>query len=480
MKQKTKYKEPAKVSYFFGDSYRDLGETIADAWSDNFDDIKKAALDFKGVWGSHNWYVALCLTIFRAVILVSIALFGTIFTAIFSFIHIIVIAILSLSVYIGFVFMRVVDMIFCWFKGLSTNCYNPGCSRKFTLPYYVCPKCKKLHHKLVPSKYGILKRTCECGEKLPTTFINGRQKLNSVCPYCQCETIKGIHKSILIPVIGGVNAGKTCFINMAINEIEKKSPAIDLEFQYQHVHGDVYDENKKRIGSGHCPEKTTGDTFKYYNFYLTPKGVKVNNLISICDIAGEVFDDQTKLNKQQGYRFADGLIAVIDPMAILEFNNEIKRTLSAKEYSELNQSKKSLNDILSGIINTMEGLYRLKAKDTINKPIMIVFTKSDIPGLSEKIGGKAVEKYISSHEKMTEYEAENILCEQFLMEYGESNFLNALKTKFKQVQFFACSALGHNEDGKEFSPDNVEMPMLWIIDKLSRSIELSSIWGKKI
>ena len=80
----------------------------------------------------------------------------------------------------------------------------------------------------------------------------------------------------------------------------------------------------------------------------------------------------------------------------------------------------------------------------------------------------------------SKYEAINKVCEQFLIEYEEDNFLNSLKSKFKSIQFFTCSALGHVENGSQFNPDGVEEPALWLIDKASASIDLKKKWGRKI
>ena len=80
----------------------------------------------------------------------------------------------------------------------------------------------------------------------------------------------------------------------------------------------------------------------------------------------------------------------------------------------------------------------------------------------------------------SKYDATNCVCEQFLIKYEEENFLNSLKSKFKSIQFFTCSALGHIENGSDFKPEGVEEPALWLIDKASASINLKNKWGKTI
>lgn len=481
MARKNKTKEHAQISYFFGESYFDLGRTIKESWLKNGNKIRDSWKGIGQAWSGKNFYKAICILIFKIAILISITLFGTIFTAIFSSIHIVLLFALMIFVYIGFVVLKFIDAVFCTLKGIGNNCYNPGCERKFRLPIYVCPKCHALHYHLVPSKYGILKRKCSCGEKIPTTFFNGRQKLEALCPHCQSPVIKGAHRSLLIPVVGGPNSGKTCFLTMAIKHIENAADGLGLEFEYQYVNGDEFKENSNRMDAGLCPEKTGDAAFRYYNFFLTPKKDNTKNLISVCDIAGEVFDQkQDELIKQQGYRFADGMIVVIDPLSITEFKNELQKELAPQEFSKINASTQPIGDVLSTLINTMESLYHIDAKSTIKKTIVVVFTKCDIKGLDERVGQAAINQYLTQHQNETFCDASNNLCEKFLSEYGEDNFLKTVRGKFSQVQFFACSSLGHNASGEKFAAVNVEHPMLWIIDKMSKPINLSEVWGKKI
>ena len=467
---KNTVKEPAKISYFFGESYGDLWRTVKTLWSKNGERISNAWSDIGDSWSSDGKYIAVCLFIFRICILISLAIFGTIFTLIFSLIHISILLVLMAFVYLGFILARVFDGAFCLLKGISTNCYNPQCERKFVLPIYVCPRCHKLHYHLVPSKYGILKRRCLCGEKLPTTFFNGRQKLDSLCPHCQSDAIKGVHSSILVPVIGSTSSGKTCFVNMAINGLEKSVGASKkLKFEYQHVHGDEYVNNIAIMNDGNLPPKTGDLRFKYYNFYLSQKESKVENLISVCDIAGEVFLNQDSVVEQQGFRFADALLCIIDPLSIDEFRDEVKGKINYDQYAG---STQSMSEILSGIINTLESLFRKGSKQILKMNICVVLTKSDIPGLDEKVGEEAVREYMANNSKATVEEANNVVCEQFFRDYGETSFVNEIKGKFKEVQFYAVSALGHVPSGQKFTPRNVVKPLAWVVNKTCPNLNL--------
>lgn len=474
-KRSARPKEPAYLSYFFGASYKELWGTIRESWVKNGKKIASSAIDLIRVWHLYGFYKALCLFIFRLGILISVAIFGTLFTLIFSALHIVIIFVLMILVYIGFIVLKFIDAIFCLFKGISTNCYNPNCERKFRLPIYRCPKCGRLHYHLVPSKYGILKRKCLCGTKLPTTFINGRQKLDALCPYCNADAIKGVHRSYLIPVIGGPSSGKTCFVNMGIKALQDSSSNYGLEFVYQNVPGDEYQSNIQYLDNGNLPMKTNDLRFKYYNFYLTKANSKIKNLVSICDIAGEVFTDRQLASEQEGYRFADGLVVIVDPLSITDYAKEVSSKASVTAYRG---SAQSMNDVASCIVNTLEGLLHRNSKQSLGMYVAIVFTKLDIPGLDEEIGDVAINQYIVAHPNTSVLDANNAVCEDFLRRYNETSFLNIIKTRFKEVQFFSTTALGHNPSGQKFTPKNVAEPLLWVIDKASPAINLNAIWKR--
>ena len=48
----------------------------------------------------------------------------------------------------------------------------PICGEKYNIPIYVCSNCGKEHKKLIPGKYGIFNRRCQCGNKMPTMFMD--------------------------------------------------------------------------------------------------------------------------------------------------------------------------------------------------------------------------------------------------------------------------------------------------------------------
>ena len=200
--------QPAKVSYFFGKGYTDLGNTIKEAWALNIDSAKNqfAIAGEKGYFsmgGAINLVAA-----------ISIFVFGSMITAFTTAVHIAVLLLFFACIYIGFGLVWLIDRIYIMINKIKNACPNPDCQASFLIPVYECPECGVKHTHLVPSKYGILKRTCLCGAKIPTTFLNGRGQLKAYCPECD-TALSGdtASRQYAFPVIGGPSVGKTCYIN---------------------------------------------------------------------------------------------------------------------------------------------------------------------------------------------------------------------------------------------------------------------------
>lgn len=489
-------KQPAKINYFFKDGYKEFGRTIAATFVRCGNVISRCWSSVRNSF-SELWYNALSviavddvfISFFKAIgyafvfgfslgRLILSAIFTPIICVLVSIVQCIALVIMMTLFYIAYLFIAFVDWLYRSIKKISTSC--PSCQEKYSLPAYVCT-CGAVHTHLVPSKYGVLNRTCECGRKLKTTFFNGRHKQPGkwICPKCGYELGGPLQVDIPIPVVGGPSSGKTCYISMAISQIEANAAENGLEFEYKPnvALGDDYEYNRQNMESGRLPEKTNDTRMRYYQFYLTPRGEKVKNLISICDVAGEAYESNSELGKQIGYKYANAFLMVVDPLSLRKYREEVSSQISLSKYGA---SERGMDEVLDTLINTLQNMNCLNSKNMIKTDVAVVFTKCDIPGLNDKIGDEAVSRAMQLQNIKSKFEATNRVCEQFLIEYEEENFLNSLKSKFKSIQFFTCTALGHVEDGSNFAPAGVEEPALWLIDKASASINLKEKWGKKI
>jgi len=487
-----KHKQPAQLSYFFHGGFIDLEQVIAGAFKYCKENISKSAEGISDAWDDFEFPAILdfelapiftnlpCVCkigfylarlIFSATVTPIVCIFITIF-------QVNLLLILFATAVIFFLIVLLLDRIYCMINAIVSHC--PVCQSKFSLPVYTCPYCGAIHDRLRPGFYGILYRTCNCGKKLPTIFFNGRHKLKAECPHCKCN-IKdgGLHASWCIPVIGGPSSGKTCYINMTMMSLKKNALSrYGLKFEHEKNGLDEYEENADRLSKGYLPEKTTDNRLRYYQFSLTPKNA-TKQQISLCDVAGELFDVSdggVEIKKQIGFRYANAFILLIDPLSISEYRNAVSTKTNLTEYKG---SMQRIDEMLDTFVRTLQNMFSIDAKAMFNTDVAVVFTKADIPGLDEKIGQSAVLKKSPGHNTKVRYETQNKLCEQFLREYNENNFLISLKSRFKSIQFFTCSALGHVMNGKPFVASNIEEPFFWLVRNRSTVIDKAIKRGGK-
>ena len=375
----------------------------------------------------------------------------------------------------------VLDTVYLKLKSIRLSC--PVCQNKYTVPAYVCPKCGAVHNALRPGRYGLFHRTCSCGERLPSTCFTGRHKLDYKCPHCgKLNSGNSLTHEISIPVIGGADSGKTCYINMSINQLEKVAPKYDLEFKFENVNSsNDYEQNISLLEKGLLPEKTGDIRMSYYQFYLTEKGAKVKNLVSLCDVKGELFSNAHGVSEQVGFKNAKQFLLILDPLSVQDFKEKIA---AERDVSKSSGSVMNMDEVLNAVIDTLEAYSAKSKKRSFKYDVAVVINKCDIPEVSDEIGRKAIDAALNngSLALKTELDAINYVCENFLKKYNENNFLQQLKSKFNTVQFFVSSALGRDADNtnKKFEPINVEDAVLWLVDRESSKINLKEKWHKTV
>ncbi|MDD3140702.1 MAG: hypothetical protein PHX08_17270 [Lachnospiraceae bacterium] len=348
--------QPAKKSYFFGKGYVDLGNTIKGAWQRNFDSIKK----YKDhIADSHNMGDGKVAFIFKLILnvlaMISVLVFGSIITLVISAINIVVLLLFMAIVYIGFSVIWLVDRIYLMRKKIFTACHE--CKEKSLIPTYICPKCGAKHTNLTPGVYGILHRTCVgedpnsyCGEKLPTTFFNGRRNLDAICPHCSTPLMDRESVPICIPIVGGRSVGKTAFITAFSKEfIDEVAPtkSWDIEF-YNDKKEEIYKEIQQDYSLGSTrmtdrPSDINKASSISFSFFVKGKEFSPERLVHVYDIAGEVFTDNNENEIQKQYEYCQGMVLMIDPFAIPSVRHRCEEQLSPEDIAGI--GKADINSI---------------------------------------------------------------------------------------------------------------------------------------
>ena len=471
--------QPAKKSYFFDKGYSDMGNTIKGAWSRNGDSIKKYRANLQNI-DSESLALNILLTIINVLAIIAVIICGSIITAIITAINLLILVVFMAIVYFGFSIIWIVDRLYLVRKKIFTACHE--CKEKSLIPTYICPKCGAKHTNLTPGVYGILHRKCNCGEKLPTVFFNGRKNLDAECPHCGHRLTDRESRPICIPIVGGRSVGKTAFITAFSKQfIENVAPAkgIEIEF-YNNKKEDIYKEITKDYISGSTrmtdrPQDVNQTSSVSFSFFAKHPSFSPERLIHVYDIAGEVFTDNNENEVQKQYEYCQGIVLMIDPFAIPSIRYKYEELLEPEDIAGI--GKADINEIINSFLNKLREVTGLSDNKMATVPLAVVINKIDSAGLEQDIGDMAVNKLLGTKpDKFSNYyDTEDYLCRKFLKENDMESFLNNINIQFKNNRFFACSAIGHTRDKGKYEPKGVLPPMQWLFNIADH--KMGQIWN---
>ena len=470
--------QPAQKKYFFEKGYKDLKNTIKGAWIRNFESILRCRdrISAAAEKGAIRTILSFIQNVFSMFV---ISVCGTLITVLISTINIIILLVCACAVYIVLLLVWAIDRIYLWKNKIFVACDQ--CKERSLIPAYICPNCGAKHTKLVPGSYGIFKRTCSgtggqvCGEKLPATFFNGRQKLAAECPACgnplttSNSSIGNETRPICIPVVGGRSVGKTAFITAFSKEfIETVVPSKSWEVEfYNREKAAIYKEIEQDYQTGSTRMTARSNDLNQasaisFSFFLKGRNLKPPRLIHIYDIAGEVFTDNSENEVQKQYEYCQGIVLILDPFSIPEIRYRYEELLEPEDIAGIGNA--NINSIADTFFNKLREVIGLSDNKLLNIPIAVVINKIDAAGLNQDIGELAVNKLKKKDpEKYKDfYDVQDYLCRKFLIENGMGNFVNGICNKFKNNRFFACSAIGHTRDKGSYMPKGIMAPMEWI------------------
>lgn len=308
------------------------------------------------------------------------------------------------------------------------------------------------------------------------TWDNQYSDSSSMPNYCpECDTaLSGdtASRQYAFPVIGGPSVGKTCFINMAIDQMMSDvAPARSWKMSFI---SDTEEKDHalamKSLNQGVRLMKTELNSLTAYQLMLKLPNEKIGRRIYVYDISGEMFSSSSDVQNNLAYSYANGFIFIIDPLTLNQFAMDVEDKVDLNAYGA---SSKDFDDILNIMLINLEKMFGLKDKDTLKRNLAVVINKVDIPTLEEKIGETAAQQYLAENAKTCKsyMDARDAVCRNFLEEYGAGNFVRTAEAKFKTVRYFTCSALGHNHEGQPYEGKNVVDPVMWLLQQADSSIK---------
>src|SRR5579862_7451001 len=210
--------EPAVVSYFFGPGYRHLREVVGEAWEKASEVAASLGSQASGSMPvSHNtkdpesWLKIIVAASYGTASALAYVVSG-ICLALLASIHALVLATGTVIAFSTAVVLRSADAVWRRIWQIGHPC--PSCYERGRVPVYLCPKCGAHHSCLTPSKYGVLRRFCECGANLPVLDALGRTALECQCANCSQPLANLQTTDLHVAFVGGPSSGKTSLFLM--------------------------------------------------------------------------------------------------------------------------------------------------------------------------------------------------------------------------------------------------------------------------
>lgn len=430
MKAKEEFDEPAKENYFFYRQYENLLNTYRSATSINTGNnlILRQQLE------ERNYYVSSRAGAAQIVI----NILGTLLNITCFIIHFLIITTISIPIYIFYCIVMSVEKL-RFIKGRIWG-ICPHCHYKFDIPYYICPDCGHVHKRLTSGPYGIIKRRCMCGQKIPATNFLGRFRLKAVCPECSKEIESREASPICIPIVGGRTVGKTSFMYSTVSTLVNQ---ISREKKWNIRFINEYEEDKfikasALINKGILPEKTNKSDTPTHNVFISSERFSSEKLLYLYDIAGEFFDLRATIRRQNYYRYIEGLIFIIDPLSL----HSVKQK---EEFKDIKASDTNVNDLIDRFVLGLREIRQVQLSKLIDIPVAVVVNKMDVIG----------------------YQGDVL---DFIKEMGEEKVIRKFEHNFSNYKFFSCSTLGKVDKDELYEIKGVAEPIEWILSNANKEL----------
>jgi hypothetical protein len=357
---------------------------------------------------------------------------------------------------------------------------------------FVCPFCIR-EYKLKEVLY-----VCPdpCGQKATPSFFEkepikckrsgcGGLATQRKCPYCGEEIPKMALETPNLPfsIVGVSNSGKTNFITVMLQELSKTSGlklALGSQNKYTRDH---QNDNYRRIYEQHSPpEQTAGGARTPQIWYIKNLLKKFGNNVptytfTIFDGAGEDHENNMDMSSVvcRYINASKAIIITLDPLTLLSIRKDVNPTIMRNSLAGNTGEIKNAVDIVNSLASYIKAARGINNKKILTIPVAVVLTKFDTILSHKSFGSNALIKNESlniQNGKVNINEIQQVDQEirNWLNEIGESSFIDALESNFKEFYFFGVSSYGEppknaNTLSDHIRPHRVLDPILWLFKK---------------
>jgi hypothetical protein len=434
--------EPAELSYFYGPAFADVEHVATVAFRLAQDLVTKVFRMVQNLlrgWVTPSRHASQWLTVPLAIALAAgtvggIAL-GAIAFAEIAVVHIVIAALLFAAMRVVAILLRAIDTGLLRIKHIRMIC--PHCYERVTYPEYECSGggCTRRHKDVRPGHYGIFRRRCRCGTKLPTLLMLGSTQLDAYCPHQGCkrslEHRPGEAQEIVLPFFGAAGAGKTRLMYGLVTLL-RSADGLVAEFADSATTAEL-SEIKLLLASGRAPTKTTVALPRGQVLRVKSKGG--TRLLQLFDGAGERFYRSESTAELGFLTKARTFVLVIDPLSV----DHLWATLPSerrKELAAVRSQAPSPELAYQQTHQQMEAMgIRLK-----KARLAVVFSRADLlePLHGQRVGDWAQESL------------------------GLGNLVRSVRHQFGEIEFFRTASV--LEDGGRLHASILELAQ-WLVTR---------------
>ena len=350
-------------------------------------------------------------------------------------VHALGVALLMVGARLTALSLRATDRTVMILRGLPRGMLCPSCFERVPYPAYDCPRaaCRRRHADIRPGTFGLFRRRCACGERIPTLLMlmSRDARLSGYCRHEHCgkpmNPDAGHMPELILPLIGGRAAGKTqlmaAMVKSLENTAENGGPAIRLADPESTANQRVLNEVLEIQGHTRPTQKTLP---RAHSFVLGSG--RAERLVHVFDTAGERFVSREETDALRYVRAARTFVFVLDPMAVDAFWTRLD--LAGPKVDRTLASTVDPEDVFSRSVQTVRTmgtrLDKARLAVAVSKRDMLVEQPALLPDRPD------------DSETAREW-----LCERL----GLRNLVKTMDLEFGEVRFF-CTAAVADEEGQ--------------------------------
>ena len=310
--------------------------------------------------------------------------------------------------------LRGADSAVLRIKNIRMIC--PVCSERVAYPGYNCPRpgCPRRHRDVRPGRFGVFRRRCQCGEKMPTLLLFGSSRMDAFCPDHghPLEYRPGEAPEIVLPFFGATGAGKTRLLYSMVTQLRawEREGGPKAEFADSVTIREL-NAAEGILRSGTSTSLTPVQLPRAHVIRLTTG--KDTRILHLFDAAGERFY-RSERTQELGYLGkARTFILVIDPLSV----DSLWARLPPARQAELEPVRSTAPSPDLAYQQTHQEIEAMGVH-LRNVRLAVVFSRGDlVDGPDGDIAGWA--------------------CR----ELGLGNLIRSTRLNFKEVRFFSTAAI---------------------------------------